>query len=264
MNLFTTASAFEKLRNLDSALNGLLNLEPRYLVETPLQPARDVAIVRLHELPPKPGLSTLQGQARLLHDLASIELQAMELGLRTLTEYPDAPKEFREQLAEITRSEGEHLKLCFEAIEACGAKWGDWPVHVSLWEAATHGEELIHRILVVHRHLEGSGLDAGDSILRRLSGVASKLTRTSVKRIVDEEVGHVDFGSQWYREICKLEKRDADREFKERMPQIMMQTPRNEKLDRIRRQAAGFSIDEIDFLEVLQIKNRERCHVKKV
>src|SRR4051812_40126695 len=104
MNLFATADVREKLKNLDSVINGLLRHDERYLVNTPLQPARDTKVVRLHELPPKPGLSTAEGQARLLHDLASIELQAMELGLRTLTEYPNAPKEFREQLALVTRS----------------------------------------------------------------------------------------------------------------------------------------------------------------
>lgn len=256
MNIFATASVHEKLKHLDSALNGLLNHDDRFLVQTPNKPARDAEVLRLHELPPKPGLSSVEGQARLLHDLASIELQAMELGLRTLTEYPNAPKDFREQLALITRSEGEHLKLCLDAIEACGFQWGHWPVHVALWEATTAGEELIHRILVVHRHLEGSGLDAGDSILRRLSGVASKVTRSSVKRIVDEEIGHVDFGSLWFREICKLNHCDPNEEFKMRMPRIAAHTPRNEKLDRERRLLAGFTHDEMDYLESLQVKKR--------
>src|SRR5690242_4267451 len=65
-------------------------------------PGRDALVLDIHELPPKPGLSQLAGQARLLHDLASIELQAMELALRTLVEFPEAPVEFRGQLAELT------------------------------------------------------------------------------------------------------------------------------------------------------------------
>ena len=256
MNLFLTREVGAKLKGLDEVLNGLLQGDHRYFGEIPDEPARDAQVLRMHELPVKPGLSSVEGQARLLHDLASIELQAMELGLRTLTEYPEAPKEFREQLAAITRSEGEHLQLCLDAIEATGFAWGHWPVHTALWQATTAGEDLVHRILVVHRHLEGSGLDAGDSILRRLSGVASKTTRLAVKRIVDEEVGHVDFGSQWFREICRIEKRDDNFEFKTRMPMIAAATPRNEKLARERRMAAGFTDIEMDFLETLLVKKR--------
>ena len=124
------------------------------------------------QLPAKKGLSFKEGQARLLHDLASIELQAMELCLRSLYEYPDAPVAFREQLATIALGEGNHLQLCLNGIETLGFAWGDWPVHVALWHSTANSDSLLDRILIVHRYLEGSGLDAGDTLLRRLSGVA--------------------------------------------------------------------------------------------
>lgn len=80
--------ARHKLRDLDSALHGLLAGDT---LTIPKDPGRDVQTLALRNLPDKKGLSSKEGQARLLHDLASIELQAMELGLRTLAEFADAP-----------------------------------------------------------------------------------------------------------------------------------------------------------------------------
>lgn len=253
MKIFVTANIHDKLRELDSAIDGLLNGKPDAFVTIPSEPARDSKIVHNRDLPKKPSLATPAGQARLLHDLASIELQAMELGLMTLLEYPEAPKEFREQLAEITLSEGRHLKLCLEAIDALGFKWSDWPVHVGLWASVQKTKEpLVHRILHVHRHMEGSGLDAGDSILRRLTGVESKITRSAVNVIVTEEVGHVEFGSRWYKEICRRERLDPEAEFKSRMPAIAKLNPRREKIAHELRLAAGFEPYELQYLEELQ------------
>src|SRR5688572_7772101 len=93
-------NVFAKLAALPEVLAGLLRGESQAV---PMNPGRDVQIFPINKLPPKKGLSTREGQARLLHDLASIELQAMELGVRTLAEYPEAPARFRVELAEITR-----------------------------------------------------------------------------------------------------------------------------------------------------------------
>jgi uncharacterized ferritin-like protein (DUF455 family) len=253
MNVLSIPGIYEKLKALDEALHALLLHKHDFKV--PEAPARDVVIVAAADLPRKPGLSLIEGQARLLHDLASIELQAMELGVRTLIEFPDAPREFREELAMITRAEGEHLKLCLKEMREAGFEWGHWPAHKALWSATFESDDLIERILVVHRHLEGSGLDAGDSILRRLSGVASKAVRNAVNTIVSEEVGHVEFGSRWYREVCRLEGCDPDAEFKLRMPAIMKRTPRIEKIARDLRARAGFNELEMDLLDRLQVKS---------
>jgi uncharacterized ferritin-like protein (DUF455 family) len=100
---------WRKLEQLEPTLNALLQ-SGRYSLDIPEESGRDVQILPIRELPPKKGLSSKEGQARLLHDLASIELQAMELGARTLAEFPQAPSGFREQLAVITLEEASHLK----------------------------------------------------------------------------------------------------------------------------------------------------------
>lgn len=216
----------------------------------PEVPGRSMAIIKANELPPKAGLSETKGLARLVHDLASIELQAMELGIRTLIEFPDAPKEFREQLADITISESYHLSLCLKRLEDLGSHFGEWPVHVALWSSTHASDSLVDRILIVHRYLEGSGLDAGDSILRKLNGLQESSVKDLMKIIVQDEIGHVKFGSDWYRTVCYQEGLDPNQDFFERMNRIRFKVPKRlEVISRRLRQQAGFTEPEIDFLE---------------
>lgn len=242
------ANVWAKIENIQKTCEHLVQ---GGALSVPRYPGRDVQVLDSKLHPPKLGFSKLEGQARMLHDLASIELQAMELGVRTLAEYPEAPPEFREELMAVTVSEGVHLRLCLEGIQDLGFRWGDWPVHCALWDAVGAEDSLLDRILIVHRYLEGSGLDAGSYLIQRLDGVDDgKLTRKIVGQINFEEIGHVDFGSQWYRKICQLEKIDAATDFPRRMESLRHKLPkRMERINRDLRRQAGFSDEEINFCE---------------
>lgn len=223
------------------------------LLKMPTVPARDVEVLHTKLHPPKEGFSTKAGQARMLHDLASIELQAMELGVRTLCEFPDAPAEFREELYHVTKSESKHLEMCLIEIEKLGYKWGDWPVHTALWAATSSEDSLIDRILIVHRYLEGSGLDAGDTLLRRLAGVDAKGVLLAVQKINVDEVGHVEFGSRWYRRMCEFEKIDPNKDFTERMDRLRWTLPKRiEPISESLRRRAGFSEEEIAYMKAMR------------
>jgi uncharacterized ferritin-like protein (DUF455 family) len=249
---FSTPHIWEKIKNIESSCNEALVLTDRGLA--PEEPARDASVLHPKLHPPKKGFSTPEGQARMLHDLANIELQAMELGVRTLVEFPDAPLEFREALKEITLQEADHLRMCLEGIEDLGFKWGDWPVHMALWRAVSAEDSILDRILIVHRYLEGSGLDAGDTLVRRLEGTNSKSIQAIVKQINFEEIAHVDFGSQWYRKICKTEKIDPNLDFFSRMDSLRTKLPKRvEPINRELRGKAGFSDEEIHYYENLRL-----------
>lgn len=248
---FEIENPYEKIAKLPSVLHHALT-HSGSIAPAVIRLGRDVDVVSMHLLPPKIGLSHPRGQARLLHDLANIELQAMELAVRTLCEYPDAPTEFREQLAAIALSESEHLSHCLKGIDRLGSRWGEWQVHTALWNTVAPADSLLDRILIVHRYLEGSGLDAGESILRRLAGVADKATRDVVKLIVDEEVAHVLFGSTWYHRIATSLKIDVEKDFAVRIAEIARMAPRREKIARDVRSRAGFTPFELDVLESLK------------
>lgn len=257
---FCSTSIENRLKNFDAVLH-LGFLKPESIL-IPALPGRPGAILPIKNHPDKPGLSKKEGQARLMHDLASIELQAMELALRTLLEYPEAPKEFREQLAVIASEEAQHFSLCVQVLENLNTPFGSLPVHVGLWNSVGKDDSLLDRLLVVHRYLEGSGLDAGQTLLRRLQHTPDFGVKDVIQVINDEEMGHVQFGSSWYRTICKLNHLDPEVDFYTRLSGLYHRIPRRlERIEKELRMRAGFSLGEIESLEKLQ---RRYSNIEKV
>lgn len=243
-----------KMARAMTGIESVIKTDLNKSIESPILPARDIEVIPVKFHPPKKGFSTAEGQARMLHDLANIELQAMELGLRSLYDFPNAPQAFREQLYAVVLSEADHLEMCLIELEKLGFSWGHWPVHTALWEATSVTDSLLDRILIVHRYLEGSGLDAGDTLIRRLKGVESMSVLKAVEIINREEVGHVLFGSEWYFKICKAEGLDPDIDYPERMRKLRWALPkRMEPLNRDLRQKAGFTESELKYLEDLRL-----------
>ena len=260
MNPLFIANVYEKLQSLEGFLRSLPNTKDA----VPEVVGRDIEVVHVKQLPPKPGFSRKDGQARLLHDLASIELQAMELGLRTLIEFPAAPLKFREELTSVVRDEAKHLDLCLRAMQSLGFKWGDWPCHVGLWHSTGPDDEFIDRIVIVHRYLEGSGLDASSILLRRLDGVRADEAHEVVKVISTDELPHVQFGSRWYHQLCRDADLDPETDFAYRLEKLLHRIPRRlEPIHYGLRSSAGFMTGEIEALQNLQKKwsAPERVHV---
>lgn len=245
-DFYSIRCSFAKLEALDGAIDLAFGGSRGV---PPTDPLREPQVLTPSLHPPKGGLSTRAGQARLAHDLASIELQATELALRTLIEFPDAPASFRDELAELVRSEGDHFRLCLETLDSLGFRFGDWPVHLALWKAVSPKDTLLDRVVIVHRYLEGAGLDASETILRRLSSSDGVSVRETVKTIAREEVAHVEFGSRWMREICRSHGLDPEYEFASRLERLAREIPRREPLSRETRVRAGFTERELEALE---------------
>lgn len=251
MKVFEESDAYKKLHILDLDIEKSLKQTQKNL-NVPWAPARNVDVVDLSSMPQKQNLNTIQGQMRLVHDLAHIEMQAMELGLRTLTEFPEASQEFKDQLIEVVLDEARHLKMLLECLEDHKTPWGSFPVHLSLWFATSVEDTLLDRILIVHRYLEGSGLDAGDKITKRLWGAGQKNLLQVIRVIVEEEVGHVSFGSRWFKDFCEEQKLNPEQVFKDRMWALHHKLPKRVlKLNKEIRKQAGFTDAELEVLESL-------------
>jgi uncharacterized ferritin-like protein (DUF455 family) len=238
-----------KLKLVNEECHRLL-LNKQTHVDVPQLPARDTAIQDRAQLPRRKGLNTATGQAHLLHDLANIELQAMELGVRTLHEFPNEHHLFREELVSVVIDEARHLQMCMTGIEKLGFKWGDWPVHSNLWTATTPQDSLLDRILIVHCYLEGSGLDSSELILNKLSGVTDTHARDIVKIISHEEIRHVQFGLNWYKTFCSEARLDCHADFSSRLQKLNHQIPtRTTYISEKARAAAGFDLEMIEILK---------------
>lgn len=257
--IFNEPDVLKKIELLQKHSFQILEYKDDFKISEEYLPRRYIEVVHPKYHPPKPGFSTALGQARMLHDLANIELQAMELGLRTLSEFSDAPIEFKEELLNITLSESKHLEMCLIEIEALGYRWGDWPIHLSLWKATSSKDSLLDRILIVHRYLEGSGLDAGDTLFRRLELIDCSGVKKAVHQITNDEIGHVEFGSRWYRRLCEEQKLNPKIDYMERMNRLILTLPKRlEPLAIGLRRQAGFSEDELEYLEDLRMRKLKK------
>lgn len=256
-NPLLEVNVWRKIEWMEASANRILTRPDLFFV--PKVPGRDVAVrTQKKQNVPRRGLSEKEGRAQLLHDLAGIELQAFELGIRTLIEFPEAPREFREELLRITLEESKHLKLCLEGLDHLDFQFGHWDTHLNLWNSVCEKDSFIDRIVIVHRYLEGAGLDASELLLRRLSGVGDSVVTSVVKVIADEEVSHVQFGSFWYKKLLREEKKDPDLDFKLRMERLKVQIPaRQIPLAREQRIKAGFSVSELETLSKVQTYFRE-------
>jgi uncharacterized ferritin-like protein (DUF455 family) len=249
------SNVYDKLNNIESECHRLLIERPKVTFALGTAPARDLEIVTSLKMPARAGLQSPEGQARLLHNLANIELQAMELGLRTLYEFSDAPEDFRSGMVSVVLDEARHLKLCLDGVRDLGFEWGAWPAHNSLWNSTSADDSIIDRLLIVNCYLEASGLDSSELLLRRLNGVENPLAKKVVDVIAREEVGHVRFGLNWYRLFCKQHGIESSDDFSTRLNLLAKRIPpRIGEISVKARKNAGFSDDEIQFISEFALR----------
>lgn len=111
-------------------------------------------------LKPKP-LSTVEGRALLVHSVAHIELNAIDLALDVVWRFPGLPDAFYTDWMRIAQEEAKHFMLLREHLCSLGYDYGDFPAHNALWDMAERTQcDVLARIGIVPRTLEARGLDA--------------------------------------------------------------------------------------------------------
>jgi uncharacterized ferritin-like protein (DUF455 family) len=213
----------------------------------PGRPARP-RLVRPDQLPRRP-VGTLEGRAALLHAVAHIEFNAINLALDAIWRFPGMPASFYFDWLRVASEEAEHFTLLEGRLRALGFSYGDFDAHNGLWEMAekTAGDALA-RMALVPRTLEARGLDASPAIRAKLAGVGDADSAAVIDVILRDEIGHVAIGNRWFRFLCGergLDARAADLELATRYAAPRLRGPFN--LDA--RRAAGFDEDELRSLQ---------------
>jgi len=149
------------------------------------------------------------GAAHMLHNLAHIELNAVDLAWDTVARFADGPigaalpDMFFEDFARVADDESRHLGWCLQRLEELGHAYGDMPAHNLLWEGAqASSDDLSARLAVVPMSQEARGLDAGQRLVSRLIGSQDKRSAAIVERISQEERAHVAVGIAWFKRVC--------------------------------------------------------------
>jgi uncharacterized ferritin-like protein (DUF455 family) len=161
----------------------------------------------LNFVPPAGLLSrsvhTLEGRAVLIHALAHIEFNAINLALDVVWRFSGMPERFYREWIGVAREESEHYRLLAEHLADLGYCYGDFPAHDGLWEMAERTQEdVLARLALVPRTLEARGLDASPAVRHKLASGGDRRGAEIVDLILREEIGHVAIGNYWYRWLC--------------------------------------------------------------
>ncbi|MGP1691488.1 MAG: ferritin-like domain-containing protein [Giesbergeria sp.] len=158
--------------------------------------------------------ATPAGRAVLLHAIAHIEFNAINLALDAVWRFSGMPQRYYLDWLRIAAEEAQHFCLLREHLRSQGHDYGDFPAHQGLWTMCekTRGD-VVARMALVPRTLEARGLDATPLIQRKLrqTGAADALAAADIlDTILREEVGHVAIGNHWYRWLCERTGLDAE------------------------------------------------------
>ena len=190
-----------------------------------------------------------EGHAALLHSIAHIEFNAINLALDVVWRFQDLPEDFYRDWIRVAAEEAEHFTLLRNHLREIGAEYGDFPAHNGLWDMAekTAGD-LLARMALVPRTLEARGLDVNPSIRAKLAAAGDERGAEILDRILADEIGHVAIGNRWYHWACAQTGRNpltAHDELAAAFGAPRIKPPFN----RDARLQAGFSAEELEILE---------------
>ena len=194
-------------------------------------------------------MDTLEGRAGLLHSLAHIEFNAMNLALDAIWRFPDMPKEYYEDWLKVAKEEAYHFSLVNEHLLSLGFSYGDFPAHNSLWEMVERTtDSVIARMALVPRTMEARGLDAVPAIRDRFKQIKETRAVEILEIILNDEIGHVLIGNRWFNFLCAKENLSpitAYRELAAKYRAPVLKGPFNMAA----RKQAGFTAEELSLLE---------------
>ena len=150
------------------------------------------------------SVHTTEGRAGLIHALAHIEFNAINLALDIVWRFPGMPEAFYRDWMQVAKEESHHFGLLSRHLESLGFRYGDFPAHDGLWEMAVRTQgDLQARLALVPRTLEARGLDASPLIRHKLASAGDKAGAGLLDIILRDEIGHVAIGNRWFRWLCE-------------------------------------------------------------
>ena len=160
-------------------------------------------LVPHHQLP-KRSMASVEGRATMIHALAHIELNAVDLALDMVWRFEKMPEKFYRDWAQIAIEEAHHHQLLTAHLQRSGFCYGDFSAHNGLWDMAEKTRsDVLARLALVPRTLEARGLDASLPIRNKLAQVGDHEAASILDVILRDEIGHVATGNYWYRYVCR-------------------------------------------------------------
>lgn len=147
---------------------------------------------------------TPEGRAALLHAVAHIEFNAINLALDAVWRFPGLPAAFYRDWLQVAAEEALHFTLLREHLLGLGHDYGDFDAHDGLWAMCERtAGDLVARMALVPRTLEARGLDATPPMQARLAKAGDGRAVAILDLILRDEVGHVAIGNRWFAWACR-------------------------------------------------------------
>ncbi|WP_372612152.1 ferritin-like domain-containing protein [Aquicoccus sp.] len=185
--------------------------------EPPLRPARPARPeLRDPRDVPKRKPGSVQGRIALLHAVAHIELNAVDLHWDIIARFTDIPMPagFYDDWVRAADEESKHFNLVCDCLEDMDSNYGALPAHAGMWRAAEDtAEDIMGRLAVVPMVLEARGLDVTPGMIEIFRKAGADRAVAALETIYAEEVGHVAYGSKWFHFLCGRHDIDPRDEF---------------------------------------------------
>jgi uncharacterized ferritin-like protein (DUF455 family) len=170
--------------------------------------------------PSHPGAET---RLRMrMHGIFVGELQALEGAGRSLWDFPEAPWEFKLNMARQCWDEARHVQIYEKLLEHVGGRVGMFGESTFLFECACADDPAL-RVAGVNRGLEGLACDVFRDMIAYAEKSGDELMRQAIDYVLADELTHVRFGSEWVKEFTRNDperfqraqdfRREVDRRF---------------------------------------------------
>jgi len=198
------------------------------------------------------GLGTPVGRASMLHAIAHIEFNAINLAWDAVQRFRNMPRAYYDDWARVADEEAYHFGLISNHLHEYGHDYGDFDAHNGLWEMAekTAGDGL-ERMALVPRVLEARGLDVTPGMIAKLRQGGDARAVEILEIILSDEIGHVQIGTRWFRYLCGERGLEPESTFFDLLSRHFpkgLHGPFNEQA----RRKAGFSQGEMALLGISQ------------
>ena len=188
-----------------SWLSGTLALDSeRELVSTqpiPGRPERPLLVSPLEV--GKRSMRTEEGRAGLIHALAHIEFNAINLALDAVWRFANMPQQYYVDWLKVAAEEAYHFGLLNTHLQTLGYQYGDFTGHNSLWEMVERTQgDVLARMALVPRTMEARGLDASPALRNKFAQIGDTAVAGILDIILRDEIGHVAIGNVWFNWLC--------------------------------------------------------------
>lgn len=201
---------------------------------------------------PKRGFNTTLGRAALIHAVAHIEFNAINLAWDAVYRFRDMPRDYYDDWVRVADEESYHFGLLRARLHDLDYDYGDFSAHNGLWEMARDtAHDVLVRMALVPRVLEARGLDVTPGMIARLRAVGDDETVTLLEIILRDEIGHVEIGSRWFHRLCDDRGLASEQVFHELIGRYLKGRVKG-PFHRNARLQAGFSESELAALEQME------------